>query len=239
MSMAPSIPTVGFETIRVVSDGVSISGFLVEPSVAPGTAPILLILHEWWGLNDQIKGVARRFAEAGFVACVPNLYARQGGQATTNPAEASTLMSGVSSQAVLRDLNALTRALKQRPSGDPSRIAVVGFSMGGTLALTQACHNSDLKAAVIFYGKVPPIETFKYLLCPVLYHWAEQDSWIPQKEIELLRQGLTQAQRPGEIVAYPGCQHGFFNSMRPEVYNTEAADRAWRTTLAFLAQHLG
>ena len=222
----------------VISDAVTVNSFLAEPAHVEQAAAAVVILHEWWGLTDHIKDVARRFAAAGYVACVPDLYARQGSAITTDANEASRLMSGLSSQAILRDLNATTHALKQRSTVDPYRIGIIGFCMGGTLALTQACHNSDLKAAVIFYGKIPPIESFRYLLCPVLYHWGEQDGWISRKEVDLLRQGLTQAQRPGEIVTYPGCQHAFFNDARPEVYNKEAADRAWARTLQFLREHL-
>ncbi|MBI4597844.1 MAG: dienelactone hydrolase family protein, partial [Candidatus Omnitrophica bacterium] len=166
------------------------------------------------------------------------LYARQGSTATTDPAEAAALMGAVSSQWVLRDLNAVAQSLKRRPTVDSHRIGIVGFSMGGTFALTQACHNSDLKAAVMFYGKIPPPESFKYVLCPLLYHWAEQDGWIPARDVEQLRDGLAAAQRPCEIVRYPGCQHGFFNERHPEVYNKDAANRAWQKTLAFLAQHV-
>ena len=236
MISAPEHQT-GTPAFEVISDGQRIPNFLVEPTGLTG-APAVTILHDWWGLSEQTKNVARRFASMGYVACAPDLYARVGSKVTSDPAEAAQLMAAVSSQAVLRDLNATTRALKRRSTVDPARIGVIGFSMGGTFALTQACHNSDLKAAVVLYGKIPPIDSFKYLVCPLQYHWPEQDPWIPKSEIEILRTGLAQAQRPGEIISYPGCPHGFFNEIRPELYRKDAAERAWQKTLEFFTSHL-
>ena len=224
--------------VEILSDRTTIQAFLAEPPAARGVAPAVLILHEWWGLNDHIKDIARRFAGAGYVGLAPDLYSRQGHKVTRDPNEAAKLMDALSSQHVLRDLNAATTYLKQQSFVDPLKIGIVGFCMGGTLALTQATHNSDLKAAVVFYGKVPPIETFDYLLCPVLYHYAEQDGWVTKQEVDRLRQGLAQFGKPGEVVSYPNCQHAFFNDTRLEVYQKDAAEQAWRRSLQFFATHL-
>jgi carboxymethylenebutenolidase len=110
--------------------------------------------------------------------------------------------------------------------------------MGGTLALTIAGHNSDLKAAVAFYGKVPPIETMEYLVCPVLFHHGAKDGWVTKQEVDRLRQGLEQFGKPGEVASYPQADHAFFNDTRPEVYRKDDAAEAWRRTLQFLANHL-
>ncbi len=224
--------------VEIPSDRVTLRAFLAEPPAARGVAPAVVVLHEWWGLNDHIKDIAARLVGAGYVALAPDLYSRQGHKVTRDPNEAAALMATLSSQHVLRDLNAATAYLKQQPVVDPWRIGIVGFCMGGTLALTQATHNSDLKAAVVFYGKVPPIETFDYLLCPVLYHYAEQDGWVTKQEVDRLRQGLTQFGKPGEVVSYPNCQHAFFNDTRPEVYRQEHAANAWAQTLRFFGKYL-
>jgi len=230
--------TIESHAVQFTSDHITINAFVAEPAQAKGL-PAVMILHEWWGLNDHIKDIAGRFAAEGFVGFVPDLYARLGGKVTKDANEAANLMNSLSSQLVLRDLNAATKFLKQRPSVDPINIGVIGFCMGGTLALNQAGHNSDLKAAVIFYGKVPPIETMDYLLCPILYHYGAKDGWVTKQEVDRLRDGLTQFGKPGEVVTYPNGQHAFFNDTRPDVYSQEDAGKAWRKTLEFFRRHLG
>ena len=224
--------------VEIPSDRVTLRAFLAAPTAAGGVAPAVVVLHEWWGLNDHIKDIAVRLAGAGYVALAPDLYSRQGHAVTHDPQKAAALMNALSSQHVLRDLNAATTYLTRQPIVDPRRIGILGFCMGGTLALTQATHNSDLKAAVIFYGKVPPIETLDYLLCPVLYHRAEQDGWVTAQEADRLRQGLAQFGKPGDVVSYPDCQHAFFNDTRPEVYSERDARLAWDRTLQFFKRHL-
>lgn len=225
------------ETVQFTSDATAITAFLARPDAAVA-APAVMILHEWWGLNDHIKEIARRFANEGYAALAPDLYSRLGSKVTKDSQEAANLMGALSSQLALRDLNAATAYLKQQPFVDGLRIGVVGFSMGGTFALTQVCHNSDLKAVAVFYGKVPPIESLDYLLCPVLYHYGEQDGWVTKQEVDRLRQGLAQHGKPGEVVVYPNGRHAFFNDTRPDVYNPSDATAAWQKTLQFFATYL-
>ena len=139
---------------------------------------------------------------------------------------------------MLRDLNAATNYLKGQPFIDALRLGIIGFSMGGTFALTQAAHNSDLRAAVAFYGKVPPVETFRYLLCPVQFHHAGQDSWVTRQEVDRLQEGLQRYGKPGEVHIYPEAGHAFFNDTRPEAHRAEDARLAWERTLGFLRHHL-
>ena len=172
------------------------------------------------------------------MALVPDLYSRYGRRVMADPQEASALMAALSSQWALRDLNAATQYLKARPFADPLRVGVVGFSMGGMLALMLAGHNSDLKAAVAFYAKTPPIETFAYSLCPLQFHHAGKDAWVTRKEVDTLRQGLEQTRKSGEIHIYPEADHGFFNETRPEAYRHQDAALAWDRTLQFLRNNL-
>ena len=233
----PTDITISSETVQFTSDKTPINAFFARPSKPAKLIPGVVIIHEWWGLNDHIKDIARRFAKAGYAALAPDLYARQGSKVAADANEASKLMSGLSSQSALRDLNAAVTCLKAQPSIDGLRLATVGFCMGGTLALTMAGHNSELKAAVVFYGKVPPIESFKYLLCPILYHYGEQDDWVTTQEVQRLRDGLAQFGKPGEVVTYPA-PHAFFNDTRPDVYRKDLAENAWQKTLQFLQHHL-
>ena len=147
-------------------------------------------------------------------------------------------MESLQSQHALKDLNAATRYLKTLSFVEAWKIGAVGFCMGGTFALMVAAHNSDIKASVPFYGQIPPTDSLKYLVAPILYIHGGQDMWILKREAERLAQGLKQFGRPGEVKSYPDCSHAFFNDTRPEVYRPEEAKDAWQRTLAFLAAHL-
>jgi carboxymethylenebutenolidase len=211
---------------------------LARPSTT-APAPAVVIIHEWWGLNDHIKESATRFAKEGFVALAPDCYIRLGHAVTTDAAEAAKLMERVDTQQLLKDLNAATRYLTQQPFVDAWKLAAVGFCMGGTFTLMMAAHNSDLKAAVPFYGQIPPTDSLKYLICPILFLHGAQDTWITKREADRLAQGLTQHAKPGQVVSYPNAGHAFFNNTRPDAYRpTEAAD-AWQRTLTFLRQQVG
>ncbi len=224
--------------VQFPSDNFTIEAFLAQPSTPSSATAGVLVIQEWWGLNDHIKDIAKRFSQEGYAALAPDLYSRAGHKVTQDPNEAARLMNALSSQAALRDLNAATKYFKSVPGVDPQRIGVVGFCMGGGFALMMATHNSDIKAAVPFYGKVPPSETLDYLLCPILYHYGAKDGWVTQEEVERLKQGLSEFGKPGEVLVYPESGHAFFNNTRPDAYRSQDAQIAWQRTLAFLAKHL-
>ena len=226
------------DTVEFSSDNFTIKGFLARPAEGTGAHPALVVIQEWWGLNDHMKDLAQRFAREGYVALAPDLYSRQGHKVTKDPNEAASLMNALSSQAVLRDLNKATDYLKGQSFVDPLRIGTVGFCMGGTFALTMATHNSDIRATVPFYGKVPPIESLNYLLCPVLYHYGMKDEWVTTQEADRLQEGLQKYGKPGEVHRYTEAGHAFFNDTRPDAYRETDAKLAWDRTLQFLAQQL-
>src|SRR3989338_7644965 len=198
------------EMIQFANDGFTIRAYLVRPADRPGRLPAIVLLHEWWGLNEHVVDVARRFAAEGHVAAAIDLYSRQGYKVTQSPQEASQLMAALSTQGALRDINALAGELKARPMVDGQRLGIVGFSMGAAIALIMAQHNPDFKAAVAFYGKVPPLETVDAFLCPVLFHDAGKDAWVTRKEVDGLREGLRQQGKPAQVERYPEAGHGFF-----------------------------
>lgn len=239
MTALETMGGVASETVQFVSDGVAIKAFLTRPAQAAALSPAVLLLHEWWGLTDHIRDLARRFAAAGYAALAPDLYSRLGYKVTSDPSEAGALMSALSSQGALRDLNAATSFMKRHLTGmDPRRIGGVGFSMGGTFVLNAAGHNSDLRAVVAFYGKVPPIETVNYFLCPVAYHYPAKDGWITKQEIASLSQGFEKYGKPGIVYTYPEATHAFCNDTRPDVYRADDATLAWERTLQFLGQQM-
>ncbi len=226
------------ETIQLVNDGFTIRAYLARPVDRPGRLPAVIVLHEWWGLNEHAVDVIRRFAAEGYVAAAIDLYSRQSYKVARTPQEAAQLMNALSTQGALRDINALAIYLRALPSVDGQRLAIVGFSMGAGIALIMAQHNSDFKAAVAFYGKVPPIESVDSFLCPILFHDAGKDAWVTRKEVDGLRQELIRLGKLAQIIRYPEADHAFFNDTRPEVYRKEDAELAWRRTLQFLAEYV-
>lgn len=225
------------ESAQFDSDGIIIKAHISRPS-GLAQRPAVIVAHEWWGLTDHTKAVTERFAQAGFLAIAPNLYSRLGYQVTDDKTEATKLMNLLTSQGALRDLNNTLSFLKNLEHVDPHKIGVVGFSMGATFALMMASHNTDIKAVVPFYGKVPPIETLSYLVCPVLYHYSGKDEWVTRQEVDRLKSGFTQFGKEGHIYIYPESQHGFFNDSKPESFNDVDAKQAWQRTIQFLEGHL-
>lgn len=204
-----------------------------------GTYPGLLLLHEWWGLNAQIKDLGNRLACEGYVVLVPNLYMRQGGMVTANAEVAAALMGRNNEPGLLQDLNTCCEFLNTRDAVKRNVFAVVGYGMGGTLALRFACHRKRLRGAVSFYGNmVSPPDVLKDLSCPVLYHRAGADELVPAAEVDRLREAATQHGKQIEINVYDDAPHAFCNETRPETYRPEAAREAWQATLAFLSERV-
>lgn len=225
-------------TVHYTSGDTQMAAYLARPK-AKGTLPGLIVIQEWWGLNEHIKDVARRFAREGYIAFAPDLYSSLGHKVTADPNEAARLMSSLKEEQALKDLNATVAHLKQIEGVDAGRLGVVGFCMGGTYALLLPCHNQEIKAAAPFYGQVPsPPDPLRNLACPILYIYGDADGWITMADVNRLRDGLKRYGKAGEVKIYPATPHAFFNDTRKDVYRpTEAAD-AWTRVLEFFARHL-
>jgi len=219
-----------------VSKQVYVKGFQAWPQ-SGGPFPAVIILHEYWGLNAHFQDLTYRLAQHGYVALAIDQYSRIGGSVTSDAALAAQLMAKLSPTDVIKDLNAASEYLNFQEYVKKNRIAVLGFCMGGSHALSYACARRQLRAAVVFYGKVPQ-ETLSGLHCPVLYHQAEHDDWITQGEVDHLTSVLAAQKVPCEVHKYPGTSHAFFNDTRPEVFNADAAAEAWDRTLAFLDTYI-
>lgn len=226
------------DMVQYPSDGMTMHAYVAVPQ-GGGRFPGVIVVQEWWGVNEHLQDVARRYAMEGYVAIAPDLYTRLGHKVTTDPNEAGQLMNSLSQEDGLKDLNATVAFLKTRNEVDVNRIGVTGFCMGGGYALMLPCVNSDIKAAVSYYGPVPNPDTpLQNLASPVLYIFGEDDGWITKSDVERLRTALQKYKKSGEIKTYPGCPHAFFNDTRPDVYKAEEAGDAWTRTLAFFSQHL-
>ena len=219
-------------------DGKDCSGFYVEPA-AGRQAPGVVIIQEWWGLNDQIKGVANRYAERGYRALVPDLYR---GQIGLDAKEAEHLMGNLNfGDAAGQDVRGAVQHLTSTGSG---KVGVVGYCMGGALTLLSAVFVPEADAAVAWYG-FPPLEYIdaSKIKAPLMGHFAIHDAFFPIQQVDALEQKLSDAAVSYTFHRYEA-QHAFGNETMtnppiPVKYDPAAAETAWKRTVAFLDQHLG
>lgn len=220
--------------VEFQADGRTARGYLVGAEEGE-IRPALIVIQEWWGLNDHIKDVSDRFAAEGYVVLAPDLY---DGKVTKDPEEAGKLMQGLDKNYALQTLNGAVEYLKGREDVDAGRIGVTGFCMGGSFALLLPCHNKSVKAAAPFYGDVPSDDELKELEAPVLFIGAEQDFWITQDKMDHLKEVLSSLGKEGEVKVYSGVGHAFFNDTRPEAYDKASAEDAWQSVKDFFAKNL-
>lgn len=209
-------------------------GYLAVP--ASGSGPGVIVIQEWWGLVPHIKSVADRFAAAGYVALAPDLY---DGEQTTSPDEAGRLFMALNIDQTAEKLAAAIHFLIQHEAVTGDRLGVVGFCMGGQLALLAATVSDRIAAVVDFYGVHPNVNPdFSKLTAPVLGIFGEKDSFVTPEVVQSLEAAIRAAGGSIEAHTYAGADHAFFNDTRPEVYYPEAAADAWDRTLAFLQTEL-
>ena len=222
------------EMIEFSANGHQTSGFLALPPSRRG--PGLLVLQEWWGLVDHIKDVCDRFAGEGFVALAPDLYH---GVATRSPDEAGKLFMALNIARAGADLRGAADALLARPEVTSRQVAVVGFCMGGQLALYAAAEYPDrIAASVDFYGIHPKVRIDPgRLRGPVLCHFGSRDGSVKEADARAL---VRQIEAGGGVIEahYYDAGHAFFNDTRPTVYDQACAATAWERTLAFLRKYL-
>ncbi len=216
-------------------DGQSVNGYLAGPTTAQG----IVVIQEWWGLNDQIKGVADRLAAAGYRALVPDLYR---GKLALEANEAEHLMNDLNfGDAAGQDIRGAVQYLK---SSGSAKVAVTGFCLGGALTVLAAVHVPELDAGVIWYG-YPPLEYVDAasIKMPLLGHWAQHDDVFPPAGVAQLEERLIAAGVPATFHQYD-TKHAFANETADGSklaflkYDAPAATLAWQRTMEFLAAHL-
>lgn len=220
------------ESVSFPANGGTASGYLARPEGGSGKG--VVVIQEWWGLNDNIKGIADRFAAEGFVALAPDLYH---GTVTNEPDEAGKMLMALNIEQAEADLRGSVNYLKDLTGGP---VGTVGFCMGGALSLFAACKNGEaVGACVDFYGGHPAVRyDWAGLKAPFLGIWAEHDDFV-NPNIPNIESGVKASGVSYEAVTYPGTQHAFFNDEHVGTsYNAEAADDAWQKTLAFFRKHL-
>jgi carboxymethylenebutenolidase len=215
------------------ANGNSASGYLAISN--KGKGPGIIVIQEWWGLVDHIKDVCERFAAAGFTALAPDLY---DGKATKSPDDAGKLMMALNIEEAGKKLNGAINYLADHEAAS-SKVGVVGFCMGGQLALYAATINSKVGAAVDYYGIHPNVKPdFSNLTGPVLGFFAERDKNTPKQAVENLENQLKQAGKNYKFHTYAGTDHAFFNNTRPEVYDSNAAEDTWQKMINFFNENL-
>ena len=234
--------------IRIPSPGGDVPAYSARPARRKGRPPIVLVVHEIFGVHEHIRDVCRRLAKVGFLAVAPDLFARQGD--ASKIADSKEIMGKVVSKVpdaqVMADLDATAAWAKAGGGGDGNHLAITGFCWGGRIVWLYAAHSAALKAGVAWYGRLTgdrdalrpkfPLDVAATLKAPVLGLYGGQDQGIPLATVEEMRKALAAgdgAARKSEIHVYPESGHAFFADYRPSYRAADAAD-GWNRLLAWM-----
>jgi carboxymethylenebutenolidase len=222
------------EMVTFPANGRTADGYLALPPSGRGRG--VIVIQEWWGLVDHIKDLTDRFAREGFIALAPDLYQ---GEKTKSPDQAGKLLMALNIAETAKDLRGAATYLRSRPEVQPKKIGAVGFCMGGQLALFGAAAHPDVINAIVdFYGIHPKVDPdVSKLSGPVLAHFGRRDKSVNEKTARALVDRIKAAGKTIDAHFYDA-DHAFFNDQRPEVYDPQSAELAWRRTLDFLRRSL-
>jgi len=213
----------------------TVQGVLYAPE-GKGPFPGIVVIHEWWGLNDWVKEQASKLSDQGYVALAIDLYR---GKVATTPDEAHELMRGLPEDRAARDLHAAFEFLKSQPNVKKDRMASIGWCMGGGYSLDVALQEPTLTAAVINYGHLASDPaSLKKINAAILGLFGGQDRGIPPEDVKKFEQSLKQQGKKVEVVIYPNAGHAFENPHNKDGYRADDAADAWKRTVKFLADTL-
>jgi carboxymethylenebutenolidase len=221
--------------IEFAANGGNAPGYLVRPE-GDGPFPSVVVIQEWWGLDDHIKDVAERFAAEGYVALAPDLYR---GQVAAEPDDARKLAMELQLDQALVDIQGAVNYLTAQDDVQPKQAGVVGFCMGGRLTMLMSYRGKDVGAAVSFYGSglQPSDDDLKAISVPLLGIYGEADHGIPVERVQEWDSKLDEFGKTHEIHIYPDAPHAFFNDERDSFRPNAAAD-AWTRTLEWLNRYI-
>jgi carboxymethylenebutenolidase len=243
LAMALAVASVSLPPLAAAEQNVTFksgtengSGFLVTPE-GKGPFPAVIVIQEWWGLDDWIKDQARALAKEGYVALAPDLYR---GKVTKSQEEAHQLMMGLPQERGLSDLKGAYALLTARTDVKKDRIGAIGWCMGGMYALKLATEEPALKAVVPYYG-LPPSDpaAIARIKAPVLGNYGAEDKGPSPEAVKAFEDAMKKAGKTVDIKFYPGAGHAFANPNNPwKGYRPEAASDAWARTTAWFAKYL-
>ena len=213
--------------------GGTLTGYLARPA-GEGPWPAVIVIQEWWGLNEHIQDVTRRLAAEGFVALAPDLYH---GQVVSEPNEARKLVMQLDIDTAVSEIQRGVDDLLSRPQVTGETVGVTGFCMGGGLTLMTALAEPRIGAAVPWYGQTLTATQAARVKAPVQGHYGSLDGGIPVAAVRVMGEALTAAGVPNEMHVYEGAQHAFFNDTRPSD-NPEAAQLAWTRMVDWFRKYL-
>jgi carboxymethylenebutenolidase len=217
-----------------ISYGAGLEGEIAEPSGSNKVGCVVLI-QEWWGINDHVKNLVDRLANEGFVVLAPDLYH---GKITKDAGEAGKLMNELDKAAAIKEIGAAVQHLKEHPRSS-GKIGVTGFCMGGALSFASATKIPGLAAVVPFYGLPGDGFDWSAVTAPVQAHFAKKDGWATVDGAEKIKKAIDAAGKTSmELHAYDA-DHAFVNDTRPEVYDEKNAKLAWSRMVDFFKKHLG
>lgn len=218
------------ETLNLSTSRGATTAVVARPD-KEATAAVVLI-HEWWGINDHVRDVAGRYASEGFLCIAPDLFR---GKTTQDSKEAAKLMHELDTVDGIETIE--QAVIEAKRTYKVQKIGITGYCMGGTFALRGACEIEELAAAATFYGDIPEEKVLANLKVPTIFFAGTRDAWISPEKVSVLKEAADKYALPIEVVSYDA-DHAFFNDTRPEVYNAAAAADAWQRVLKFFREHL-
>ncbi len=236
-AIEPRQPVEGHEVTYGTLDGVALRGYVAHPAAGHAGLPGLIVIHEWWGLNANMRAMTRRLAGEGYLALAVDLY---GGRSATTSDEATALINAAMKDPGKLMANLRLAADHLRREEKVPKLGVLGWCFGGGWSLQIALDlGAGIDAAVVYYGRTvsDPAELAK-LKAPLLGLFGELDQGIPVAGVREMESALTKLGKRATIVVYPNANHAFANPTGPR-YQAEAAEDAWRRVTAFLAAELG
>lgn len=229
-------PAVKTETVSYESGDETVKSYLALPEGA-GRHPAILVIHEWWGLNDWVKEQAQHFAQQGYVALAVDLYR---GQVATTPDDAHILMRGLPDDRGLRDLQAAFTYLSSRPDVETNKIGAIGWCMGGGWAIKLAEDQPKLAAFVVNYGSLPTDAAIvAKIQAPMLGNFGAEDKGIPPEAVNAFEAKMKAAGKSADIKIYDGAGHAFQNPNNTQGYRKDATEDADKRIDAFFRKQLG
>lgn len=223
------------KTVSYKSGDETVQAVLYTPQ-GKGPLPGIIVIHEWWGLNDWVKEQASKLADQGYAALAVDLYR---GKVATTPEEAHEIMRGVPEDRAKRDLHAAFEFLKSQKNVKGDRIASIGWCMGGGYSLDVALQEPTLSAAVINYGHLATdFGSLKQVNASILGNFGGQDRGIPVDDVKKFKQTLRELGKQVDIKVYADAGHAFENPNNKNGYRAEDATDAWQRTVNFLGSKL-